>query len=131
MRRPAPFLLLIALLSAVPAVAAAQTDDPSVLVAKVDGSIDRVLASFVRDQVREAEASGATLVLQLDSAGTLGEDAVALAEEIHAATIPVIVWVGPSPAKAQGAGLLLMYGASMGAVRAQTRRAAGAQAGLP
>jgi membrane-bound serine protease (ClpP class) len=82
----------------------------------VDGSIDHVLASFIRDQVREAESSGATLVLQLDSAGTLGEDAVALAEDIHAATIPVIVWVGPSPAKAQGAGLLLMYAASMGAV---------------
>jgi membrane-bound serine protease (ClpP class) len=116
MRRAAPFLLLIALLTALPPGAAAQGDDPQVLVAKVDGSIDRVLASFVRDQVRAAESSGATLVIQIDSAGTLGEDAVALAEEIHAATIPVIVWVGPAPAKAQGAGLLLMYAASMGAV---------------
>ena len=35
---------------------------------------------------------------------------------IHDATVPVIVWVGPSPAKAQGAGLLLLYAASLGAV---------------
>ncbi|HLA93833.1 MAG TPA: NfeD family protein [Actinomycetota bacterium] len=116
MRRAAPFLLLIALFAALPRGAAAQSSDPRVIVAKVDGSIDRVLASFLRDQVAEAESSGSTLVLQLDSAGTLDQDGVALAEEIHAATVPVIVWVGPTPAKAEGAGLLLMYAASLGAV---------------
>lgn len=120
MRRLAPFLLLTALgvaLVVVPRAAAAQQGDGnSVVVAKVDGSIDRVLASFIRDRLGEAESIGATLVLQLDSAGTLDENAIALAEEIHAATVPVIVWVGPAPAKAQGAGLLLMYAASLGAV---------------
>src|SRR3990170_2876413 len=116
MRRAAPFLLLFALFAALPRGAAAQSSDPRVIVAKVDGSIDRVLASFLRDQVAEAESSGSTLVLQLDSAGTLDQDGVALAEETHAATVPVIVWVGPTPAKAEGAGLLLMYAASLGAV---------------
>jgi membrane-bound serine protease (ClpP class) len=94
----------------------AQASDPQVIVAKVDGSIDQVLASFLREQVVAAESSSATLVLQLDSAGTLDQDAIGLAEEIHSATVPVIVWVGPAPAKAQGAGLLLMYAASMGAL---------------
>jgi membrane-bound serine protease (ClpP class) len=116
MRRAALFSLLIALFAVLAQGASAQTSDAAVIVAKVDGSIDRVLASFLRDQIAEAESSNATLVLQLDSAGTLDLDAVALAEEIHAATVPVIVWVGPAPAKAQGAGLLLMYAASMGAV---------------
>ena len=116
MRRAGSFLLLIALSAAIPQGAAAQANDPQVIVAKVDGSIDHVLASFLRDQIAEAESSGATLVLQLDSAGTLDQDAVALAEEVHAASVPVIVWVGPAPAKAQGAGLLLMYAASLGAV---------------
>jgi membrane-bound serine protease (ClpP class) len=116
MRRVAPFLLLIAVFTALPQGATGQPQDPRVIVAKVDGSIDRVLASFLREQVAEAESSGATLVLQLDSAGTLDQDAVALAERIHAASVPVIVWVGPAPAKAQGAGLLLMYAASLGAV---------------
>jgi membrane-bound serine protease (ClpP class) len=116
MRRAAPSLLLIALFAVLPQGAAAQASDPRVIVAKVDGSIDQVLASFLREQVAAAESSGATLVLQLDSAGTLDQDAIGLAEEIHSATVPVIVWVGPSPAKAEGAGLLLMYASSLGAV---------------
>src|SRR3972149_6613714 len=116
MRRAAPFLLLIALFAALPRGAAAQASDPRVIVATVDGSTGRGLASFLADPVAEADSSGSTLRLQLDSAGTLDQDGVALAEEIHAATVPVIVWVGPTPAKAEGAGLLLMYAASLGAV---------------
>ena len=115
MRRTAPFLLFSALMCMVAGSAGAQ-DTPSVLVAKVDGSIDRTLASYVVDSIEEAEREGSTLVLQLDSAGTLDQDAVALAERIHDASVPVIVWVGPAPAKAAGAALLFLYAASVGAV---------------
>jgi membrane-bound serine protease (ClpP class) len=115
MRRAAPFLLVLGLLVALAQQGRAQID-PGVIVAKVDGSVDRVLASFLREQIAEAGSTGSTLVLQLDSAGTLDQDAIALAEEIHASSVPVIVWVGPAPAKAQGAGLLFAYAASLGAV---------------
>jgi membrane-bound serine protease (ClpP class) len=116
MRRAASFLLLGGLVALSQAAAGAQSQDPSVLVAEVDGSIDGVLASFIRDSIEDAEAAGSTLVLQLDTAGTLDVDPVALAERIHDANVPVIVWVGPSPAKAAGAGLLFLYAASLGAV---------------
>ena len=116
MRRAAPFLLVIALAAAAGGEVAAQPNDPIVIVAKIEGSIDRTLVAFVLHVLEDAEAEDATVVLQLDSAGTLDQDAVALAERVHAATVPVIVWVGPSPAKAQGAGLLLLYAASLGAV---------------
>ena len=115
MRRALPFLLLTALIVAARG-ASAQAHDPQVLVAKVDGSIDRVLGSFVRASIEQAESTGATLVLQLDSAGTLDEDPVGLAERIHDATVPVLVWVGPAPAKAEGTGLLLLYASGLGAV---------------
>ena len=115
MRRTAPFLLFSALICMVVGSAGAQ-DTPSVLVAKVDGSIDRTLASYLVDSIEGAEREGSTLVLQLDSAGTLDQEAVALAERIHDASVPVIVWVGPAPAKAAGAGLLFLYAASLGAV---------------
>jgi membrane-bound serine protease (ClpP class) len=115
MRRTAPFLLFSALMCMVGGSAGAQ-DTPSVLVAKVDGSIDRTLASYLVDSIEDAEREGSTLVLQLDSAGTLDQDAVALAERIHDASVPVIVWVGPAPAKAAGTGLLFLYAASLGAV---------------
>jgi membrane-bound serine protease (ClpP class) len=120
MRRP----VLLTLLAAVALVllsgsARAQTPSPApgrVVVVKLDGSIDRTWADYLRASLEEAEADGATVVIQLDTAGTLDEDAVGLAERIHEATVPVIVWVGPSPAKARGAGLLFLYAASVGAV---------------
>jgi membrane-bound serine protease (ClpP class) len=115
MRRAAAFLLFSALMCTVAGIAGAQ-DTPSVLVAEVDGSIDRTLASYLVDSIEDAEREGSTLVLQLDSAGTLDQDAVALAERIHDASVPVIVWVGPAPAKAAGTGLLFLYAASLGAV---------------
>lgn len=116
MRRAAPFLLLAALLGAAPQSARAQAEEPSVVVVKVDGSIDRTVNGYLVDALADAESVGSTVVLQLDSAGTLDQDAVVLAERIHGAAVPVLVWVGPSPAKAQGAGLLLLCAASLGAV---------------
>jgi membrane-bound serine protease (ClpP class) len=116
MRRVAPFLLLFGLLAAWSSPAGAQQDEPSVVVVEVDGSIDGTVAGYLRDAIASAESAGSTIVLQLDTAGTLDEDAVSLAERIHEATVPVVAWVGPSPAKAQGAGLLFLYAASLAAV---------------
>lgn len=116
MRRAAPVLLLLALSSLAPQQAVAQEDEGSVLVVKVDGSIDRTLVGYLLDALADAEDNGSTVVLQLDSSGTLDQEAVGLARRVHEASVPVVVWVGPAPAKAQGAGLLLMYAASLSAV---------------
>lgn len=115
---PLPFLLALALVLALGGSdgASAQPASGRVIVVKVDGSIDGTMVAYLRDWLETAEADGAVLVVQLDSAGTLDQDAVALAERIHEASVPVIVWVGPAPAKARGAGLLLVYAASLGAV---------------
>ncbi len=114
MRRLAPVLLLSALALS-PGSARAQP--PSVLeIVKVDGSIDRTVAGYLTDQIDAAERAGSTVVIQLDTAGTLDQDAVALARRIFEAEVPVIVWVGPAPAKASGAGLLFMYASSLAAV---------------
>src|SRR5262245_60388204 len=114
--RRAPLFVLISVLVWLGSSGGFAQQRPSVLVAKVDGSIDKTLASYLEGAVEDAEDAGSTLVVQLDSAGTLDQDAVALAQRLHDATVPVIVWVGPSPAKAQGAGLLFLYAASLGAV---------------
>ena len=110
------FVMLTLLAVTSPAIARAQSsgaaDAPKVLVVKVDGSIDRTVASYLRESLDAAEADGSTVIVQLDTAGTLDQDAVALAQRIHDATVPVIVWVGPSPAKAAGAGVLFMYASS-------------------
>lgn len=123
MRRLVPVTLAFALAFALLASPArAQTMSPapaaegSVVVVKLDGSIDGTQAGYLLDTLDEAEAQGSTVVIQLDSAGTLDRDAIALAERVHAAAVPVIVWVGPAPAQAKGAALLLLYAGSLGAV---------------
>lgn len=116
MRRAVFVLFAVALLTPAATAMAQEADGASVVVAEVDGSMDRTVAEYLGDVIAEAETNGSTLVLQLDSAGTLDEDAVGLAERIHEASVPVIVWIGPAPAKARGAALLFMYAASLGAM---------------
>jgi membrane-bound serine protease (ClpP class) len=119
MRRSVPFvlpLLVFAGLFGGSVGPAGTQEQASVVVVKVDGSIDRTVAGYLRDALADAERTGSTVVLQLDSAGTLDQDAVAIARSVHEAAVPVIAWVGPAPAKAQGASLLLLYAASDAAV---------------
>jgi membrane-bound serine protease (ClpP class) len=89
---------------------------PSVDVIKVEGALDRPLLGYVNGMLDDAEARGATVVLELDSAGGIGDDAIGLADRVVAMRVPVIVWVGPVPAKASGAGMLLMLASSLPAV---------------
>jgi len=119
MRRPAfPIASAVCFLALVwVGTAFAQVPTTSrVLVAKVDGSIDRTVAGYLTDSLTEGERTGAAVVIQLDSAGTLDQPAVELAERIYLSRVPVIVWVGPAPAKAQGAALLFLYASSVAAV---------------
>jgi len=119
MRRPAiPIALAVCVLALLwVGTASAQAPTTSkVLVVKVDGSIDRTVADYLTDSLTEGERAGAAVVIQLDSAGTLDQPAVDLAERLFRSRVPVIVWVGPAPAKAQGAALLFMYASSLAAV---------------
>jgi len=114
MRRAAllSLVLVLPLLFSEPASARLTTVD----VVEVNGPLDRPLVGYLQDRIDEAERGGHVLVLQLDTAGTLDQDAVGLAERLFDARVPVIVWVGPAPARASGAGLLFMYASSLAAV---------------
>ena len=119
--------LALAALAAWPSDVLAQSPSPSdadrgagpaiVEVIPVEGAIDRPLLGYLTDKLEAAEAEGATVVLELDTSGTLGQDPIALAERVAGLEVPVIAWVGPVPAKAAGAGLLLMYASSLAAVQ--------------
>jgi membrane-bound serine protease (ClpP class) len=89
---------------------------PSVDVVKVQGAIDPSLAAYVRGTLRAAQADGAPVILQIDSRGSLGDEAVELGSEIRSATVPVIAWVGPSGARAAGGALFLVYSSSLAAM---------------
>ena len=110
--------VLVVALTAWTGVAWAQStdEDPPIDVIKVEGAIDGPLLGFLNERLDVAVADGAVVVLQLDSAGTLGDDAEARADRVANLPVPVIVWVGTVPARASGGGLLLMYASSVAAV---------------
>jgi len=89
---------------------------PPVDVVKVEGALDRPLLGYVNGMLDDAEARGATVVLEVDSAGGIGDEAIGLADRLVAMKVPVIVWVGPVPARASGAGMLLLLASSLPAV---------------
>ena len=85
-------------------------------VIEVQGPIDRPLRAYLEERLTAAERAGAVVVLQLDTPGALGQDGLALADRIADLEVPVLTWVGPAPATAAGAGVLLMYASSLGGV---------------
>ncbi|MBI3647931.1 MAG: hypothetical protein HY240_04160, partial [Actinobacteria bacterium] len=81
MRRPISACLLAAVVLGVLVGAASAGSSATVVeVIKVEGAIDRPLLGYVEQKLDQAEAEHAVVVLQLNTAGTLDEDAVALAE---------------------------------------------------
>jgi membrane-bound serine protease (ClpP class) len=77
-------------------------------VVKVDGLLDPPTASLVRDAIRRANARRSTMiVLQLDSGGSVDVDVDPLLRDVRRSRVPVVVWIGPSGAKARGAATLL------------------------
>jgi membrane-bound serine protease (ClpP class) len=77
-------------------------------VVKVDGLLDPPTASLVRDAIRRANERRSTMiVLQLDSGGSVDVDVEPLLRDVRRSRVPIVVWVGPSGAKAKGAATLL------------------------
>jgi membrane-bound serine protease (ClpP class) len=114
--RAVPLVLLALALSPMGVARADGTTAHVVVIIKVSGALDRPNVAYLNDALDEAAGAGQTVVLQLDTAGTLDEDAVALARRVAASPVPVVSWVGPAPARASGAGLLLMYASGLAAV---------------
>ena len=123
MRRPLSLLCALIALAVWPVAAQAAGPSPpaeaaptKVVVLNVQGAIDGPLLSFLDQQLDVAQSEGAIVVLQLNTSGTLDQDGVALGDRLVAMRVPVLAWVGPAPAKAAGAGLLLMYASSIAGV---------------
>jgi membrane-bound serine protease (ClpP class) len=109
-------VVLASLTLALSPLGVARAETTTVQVIKVSGALDQPNVGYLVDALDAASRTGQTVVLQLDTAGTLDEDAVALAQRVADSTVPVVTWVGPAPARASGAGLLLMYASGLAAV---------------
>ncbi len=76
------------------------TDDAGfVIIVKVSGLIDPVLADFIKSSIVDAEREGAlSLILQVNSTGVVISDAafIDLLRQVQGSTVPIGIWVGPS-----------------------------------
>lgn len=93
--------------SETPEPADTPSGDPGVaVVLQVSGLLDPLLADFVADGIRNADAEGATVVvLQTNSTDSVisNDELNDLAQVIADAETPIAMWVGPSGARATGA----------------------------
>ena len=116
MRRTLHLLAAVALLAvAATIVISARTGagaqpgvEASIDLVKVDGVIDAAVRDYVIGTIERAELDGATVLLQLDSPGTMAIDAEALLRRVRDARVPVVGWVGPVGARVAGSAVAVL-----------------------
>jgi len=116
-RRVALLLVLAAIaLSLLPSPARAQ--GPGVLLAEIDGPIDRSTVDYVREAIDEAEFRGyLALVVRFDTpGGGLTETLEITQLMLGASDLPVLGFVGPPGAHAFSAGTILLLSTDLAAM---------------
>lgn len=100
------------------ATAASADDTPLVLVAPLEGAIDPASADFVErvlDEAQERDASA--VVLTMDTPGGLSSSMDAIVKQIvNARSMPVVVYVSPSGARAGSAGAFITMASDVAAM---------------
>jgi membrane-bound serine protease (ClpP class) len=118
MTRGAIFSLGLLLLAA---AAPAQTASPLVATVQIDGVISPVTLRMVEMALVRAQADKAqALVIQLDTPGGLERSMRAICQRLLNAEIPVVVWVGPTGARAASAGVFITLAAHVAAMAPAT-----------
>src|SRR5947209_8923430 len=94
--------------------AAAQSDRPEVVVGRIDGIINPVMAAYVNRVISSAESSNAAaVVFYMDTPGGLSDAMRDINLRILASKVPVIVYVAPDGARAGSAGVYISYAANL------------------
>ncbi len=92
-----------------------------VAVVEIDGVISPVTLRLVETALTRAQAEKAqALVIQLDTPGGLERSMRAICQRLLNAEIPVIVWVGPTGARAASAGVFITLAAHVAAMAPAT-----------
>jgi len=117
--RPATILLwlVLTLFIAITPGMAQQSASDAVVLLKVTGVIDPVVAGYVEQGVQVATEEGARLVvIQLDTPGGLDTAMRSIVQTIMNAKVPVVVYVAPSGARAASAGVFITAAAHVAAM---------------
>jgi len=82
-------------------------------VVYLDGVINPAMGDYIIRGIKQAEKDGAILIIQIDTPGGLDGPMRKIAQQIMAADIPVIAYVGPSGARAASAGVFVAYSSNL------------------
>lgn len=103
--------------------AAAPTSE--VLVIRIDGAIQPVIAEFVADAVAAADESGAAaLIVELSTPGGLTTSTREITTALLGSSRPVVVYVAPGGAQAASAGFFILMAADIAAMAPGTNTGA-------
>jgi membrane-bound serine protease (ClpP class) len=107
-------------LAAVPGLAFAQSSGqtrPSAIVAELDGIVHPVSADYLTNVIDESDASGAAVVVfVLRTPGGLLDSKRTIVSRMITSRAPVVVFVGPSGARAASAGFIIALAADVTAM---------------
>ena len=92
----------------------APTHTPTAVVAELDGIIHPIATEYVDEAITQADAAGAdVVVIVLRTPGGLLDSTRDIVSRIIASRAPVVVFVGPSGARAASAGFILTIAADV------------------
>ncbi len=87
----------------------------------VDAAITPVVAEYINKSIDTAsEANAEAVIIELDTPGGLVDSMREIVKKIMAADVPVIVYVGPSGARAASAGVFITMAANISAMAPTT-----------
>jgi membrane-bound serine protease (ClpP class) len=112
-----PFLFALLLLPTRHGIAESPAASSVVITISVEDAITPVTSRYVVEAIREAENLNArALILRLDTPGGLDASMREATKAILGSAVPVVVWVGPSGARAASAGLFITIAAHVAAM---------------
>jgi membrane-bound serine protease (ClpP class) len=117
-------LALLTLLFAALAVPA-EAEGPVVRLVEFEATVNPVTAMRITRAIDDATLAGDALVLiRLDTPGGLVTSMETIVKAMLASEVPVVVWVGPSGAKAASAGFVILIAADVASMAPGTRTGA-------
>lgn len=92
-------------------------DGPKVHTVRVQSVITPVVAEYIGKSIQEAAAAKAdALIIELDTPGGLDTAMRSIVKDMNASTVPVVVFVSPSGARAASAGAIITLAAHVAAM---------------
>jgi len=93
------------------------TSEADIIVAKVEGVVNPVMAEFISNVINDASSNKDELViLQLDTPGGLDTSMREIIKKINLSDVPIVVYVAPSGARAASAGVFITLAAHIAAM---------------